>query len=298
MTRRLARGILILSLALAMLHVAEAEVGLVYVSENPPRFEGPYLLTIIEDGNPIEGAWARLSWSSSRVVLNENGAVNGDGRPSVIFNPFSRLAVVTWGKSNGSGYDIVESHFENGTWTTPSIIVPDVTTSLDPEPSLALDLQTGALHIVYVTNDSAPQVMHVEAPSDLSGWTPPVLVSEIGAAVLRPSAVIHQGNLVVAYEYHAMGIGTTPRQITIATEIGGGFSHETLETTHGSDPNRPKLHTAGGLTLWIDWIDGANDMAWSTWHNVTGWGPTQIEPYTDIEDRDFYARQRIERMAR
>ncbi len=299
MIRRFARGISIAFLAVAGLNVVVAEVGLAYVSEDPPRFTGPYVLQIIEDGDPVTAAWARISWSSSRHVLNENGAANGDGLPSAVFNPISRLPIVTWGKYNGSGYDIVESHFEAGAWTTPTTIVAGVTSSLDPEPALALDLQTGAVHVVYVADDSTTQVMHVEAPADLSTWSSPMLVSEIGSDVLRPSAVIFEGELVVAYEYHALGIGTTPRQITIATaDGGGGFTHETLEITHGSDPNRPELHSAGGSSLWIDWIDGVGDMAWSAWHSVTGWGPTQIEPYTDIEDRDFHVRQRIERMAR
>lgn len=299
MKRRFARGIWILVLACVGLNAVVAEVGLVYVSEEPPRITGPYVLQIIEDGDPVTSAWARLSSSSSRFVLNESGAANGDGLPSASFNPISGLPVVTWGKYNGSGYDIVESHFESGAWTSPTIIVPGVTTSLDPEPSLALDLQTGAVHVVYVASDSAPQVMHVEAPANLATWTTPDIVSEIGAHALRPSAVIFQGVLVVAYEYHALGIGTTPRQITVATSDGGvGFSYETLEITHGSDPNRPKLHSAGESSLWVDWVDSANDVAWSAWHHVTGWGPTQVEPYSNDEDRDFHVRQRIERMAR
>ena len=276
-----------------------AEVGVVTRQGTGIVVAGPYLISIIEDPEPV-GIWMRFApQSSAKIVLNEGGDANGDGRPSMAIDPGTGLPIVTWGKNNGSGFDIVESHFENGAWTAPAIIAAAATTSIDPEPAIALDEQTGTVHIVYVAGDSAPQVMHSEAPADLSSWTAPILVSEVGEDALRPSAVIHQGVLTVTYEFHASGVGSTPRQITVATSNGfGGFTHETLDSTHGSDPNRPQLHTGAGGSMWIDWIDGTNDMAWSSWHSVTGWGSAQIEPFTDVEDRDFFARGRIERQAR
>ena len=272
-----------------------AEVGVVTKQGTDIVVAGPYLMSIIEDSEPV-GMWARhAQTSSTRVVLNEAGAVNGDGRPAVDLG--SGVPIVTWGKNNGTGFDIVESHFENGAWTTPAIIAAAVTVSIDPEPSIVVDEQTGAVHIVYVVGDAAPQVMHREAPADLSSWTPPVLVSELGADALRPSAVRHQGTLIVAYEFHTSGVGYAPRQITVAISDGiGGFTHETIDTTHCAEPNRPQLHTAGN-SMWIDWIDGAGDMAWSTWDDVTGWGSAQIELFSDVEDRDYHVRGRVERLA-
>ncbi|NIM63073.1 MAG: hypothetical protein GTN89_05715 [Acidobacteria bacterium] len=203
-----------------------------------------------------------------------------------------------WGKNVGSSYDLVESRFENGGWTTPAVITAGVSSSADPEPAIAIDKQTGNVHVVYLTNDSNPQVMHVQAPWDLSSWNPPVQVSEIGENAIRPTAVIHQGVLTVAYESHVSGIGNTPRVITVATADGlGGFTHETLTSSHGSSPNRPQLHTGVGNALWVDWIDGTNEMAWSKWNSATGWGPVQLEPFTDIEDREYHVRGRVRKKA-
>ena len=299
MISRLGKGILVLLVALALTPVVvEAEVGAVYESGISIQVSGPYILSIIEDGDPVTAAWTRHSpLLGSRQVLNQDGATNGDGLPSVVFNPISGLPIVAWGKNNGSGFDIVESHFENGAWTTPAIIVAGVATSIDPEPSIALDRQTGDVHIVYLTDDAAPKVMHTEATASLASWTTPVQVSEIGEKALRPSAVIHQGTLTVAYESHGSGVGSAPRQITIATSDGlGGFTHETIATTHNGNPNRPQLHTGMGTSLWIDWLDDPNDMAWAMWQPVMGWGFVQIEPFTDIEDRDYHARGRVKRL--
>lgn len=288
--------LLCLAVVTSLSGVVVAEVGVVIRQGTDIVAAGPYLMGIIEDPDPV-GIWLRhTQLASTRVVLNENGGTNGDGLPSMAADPYG-LPIVTWGKNNGSGFDIVESHFENGAWTTPAIIASDVMTSIDPEPSIALNRQTGDIHIVYSMNDAAPKVMHTQAPSDLSSWTPPALVSEFGENALRPSAVIHQGTLIVAYESHTSGVGNTPRQITVASSDGlGGFTYDTLTSTNGCAPNRPQLHTAG-TSMWIEWIDDTNDMAWATRQAATGWGSAQIEPFTDVEDRDYHARGRVKQLA-
>lgn len=277
---------------------AFAEVGVVTQQDTDIVATGPYLMTIIEDSEPV-GMWTRYSGPTSiRMVLNEGGAVNGDGLPSMAVDSGNALPIVTWGKNNGSGFDIVESHFENGAWTTPAVISAGVTTAIDPEPSIMLDKQTGDVHIVYVTSDSTPMAMHIKAPADLSSWTSPNMVSEIGENGLRPSAVIYQGTLRVAYESHVSGVGNTPRVITVAISDGlGGFSFETITDSQGGSPNRPQLHIGMGSSMWIDWIDDTNAVAWAIWQPATGWGSVQIEPFTDMEDRDYHARGRVKQLA-
>ena len=56
------------------------------------------------------------------MVLNESGG-SKRGRSSLAWRsiPVTAVPIVTWGKNNGSGFDIVESHFENGAWTTPAV---------------------------------------------------------------------------------------------------------------------------------------------------------------------------------
>jgi len=300
MINRIEKGILALLIVCVMPGiVVDAEVGTVYESGVTVQANGPYVLSIIEDGDPVTAVWARHSpILGSRQVLNENGAANGDGLPSALFNPTSNLPIVTWGKNNGSGFDIVESHFENGGWTSPAVIAAGVTTLMDPEPSITQDKQTGEVHIVYFADAITTRVMHTQAPANLSSWTPPVQVSQLGEDAIRPSAVIHQSLLTVAYESHGSGVGSTPRQIVVATSNGaGGFTYDTISSTHHSEANRPQLHTGMGPSLWIDWIDDTTDMAWATWHPTNGWGSVQIELFVDLEDRDYHARGRVEYLA-
>jgi len=292
------RVTLCLALVVSVNGLTLAEIGVSTKEGTSIVATGPYLMSIIDDPDPI-GIWMRHSQpSSTRAVLNENGGTNGDGRPSMTFDPTNGVPIVTWGKNNGSGFDIVESHFENGAWTSPAIIAAAVTLTTDPEPSIVLDRQTSDVHIVYIMDDTTPKVMHTTAPVDFSSWTSPNLVSEIGEISLRPSVVVHEGTVTVAYESHISGVGSTPRVITVAKADGlGGFTHETLTNSHGGSPNRPRLHTGIGSSLWIDWIDDTNDMAWSRWNPGTEWGSVQIEPFTDIEDRDYHARGRVKRLA-
>jgi hypothetical protein len=275
-----------------------AEVGVVTKQGTDIVATGPYLMSIIEDSEPV-GLWARHTTpSGTTMVLNESGSTNGDGLPSMAVDSGNSLPIVTWGRNNGSGFDIVESHFENGAWTTPVVLAAGVTTSIDPEPFVTLDRQTLGVHIVYVTNDSAPVVMHTEAPADLSSWTSPNMVSEIGENGLRPSAIIHQGTLTVAYESHVSGVGNTPRVITVATSDGlGGFTYETITSSQGGSPNRPQLHVGMGSSMWIDWVDDMANVAWAIRQPGTGWGSVQIEPFTDSEDRDYHVRGRIKQLA-
>ena len=273
-----------------------AEVGVVTKQGTDIVATGPYLMSIIEDAEPTR--WARYTTpSSTTMVLNEGGNASGDGLPSMTVDPGNSLPIVTWGRNNGSGFDIVESHFENGAWTTPVVLAAGVTTSIDPEPFVTLDKQTGDVHIVFVTSDSTPVVMHTEAPADLASWTPPSMVSEVGENGLRPSAILHQGTLTIAYESHVSGVGNTPRVITVATADGlGEFTYETITDSQGGSPNRPQLHVGMGSSMWIDWIDDSNNLAWVIWQPVTGWGSVEIEPFTDIEDRDYHARGRVKQL--
>ena len=115
---------------------------------------------------------------------------------------------------------------------------------------------------------------------------------------MRPSAAIHQGTLRVAYESHGSGAGNTPRQIVIASADGaGGFTYDVISSTHFGEANRPRLHVGAGDAMWIDWIDGNNDLAWASWQPSAGWGGVQIETFSDYEDLEFHARGRVKQLA-
>ena len=60
MISRLGKRILVLLVALTLAHVVvEAEVGAIYESGISVQAGGPYVLSIIEDGDPVTAAWTR-----------------------------------------------------------------------------------------------------------------------------------------------------------------------------------------------------------------------------------------------
>lgn len=290
------RTLLALAVVLVTPH-ASGEVAVVVEFDNTRVF-GPY--SIIDDADPIGGmVWTRQSVvSNSRILLNEDGAANGDGRPATTLNPVNRMPIATWGKKNGAAFDVVVSRFEAGAWTSPEIIAAGVTATLDPEPQMAIDQLSGDVHLVYFVNETIPSVFYTQAPPDLSSWTAPVQVSQFGEKALRPSAMVHQGVVWVAYESHGFAVGNTPRQIVVATSDGaGGFFYDVVSETHHADPNWPLIHRGKGGSPWLDWVDGATDMAWSTWQSSSGWGAIQIEPFAGVADREFHVRGRIRGLA-
>ena len=101
MISRFGKGILALLVVCAMQGiVVEAEVGVVYESGVSIKLSGPYVFSIIEDGDPVTAAWERHSpTNGSRQVLNEGGSASGDGRPSALYNSTSSLPIVTWGRT-------------------------------------------------------------------------------------------------------------------------------------------------------------------------------------------------------
>ena len=164
---RLQRSVIALVFLLAS-PWAIAEIGVAVDLDNERVF-GPY--SIIDDADPINGlVWSRYSMPvPSRVVLNENGAANGDGRPTTTLNTTSGLPLVTWGKKNGGAFDIVVSRFEQGAWTSPLVLASAVTSLMDPEPQMVVDKQNGDVHVVYFVNDATPSVFHRQAPASNDG---------------------------------------------------------------------------------------------------------------------------------
>lgn len=285
--------ILLLLCALWLTPTTTAEVVILYDIDTGDILGGP--VSIIDDSDPIPSYWVRYSpMLGNRKLLNEQGAANGDGRPSVSVHPLSGVPYVSWGQANGSGYDLVIASFENGDWTTPTILVPNVSPDLDPQPSLTTDPVSGELHLVYNGGGATPAVMHLSADATGANWSAPTQVSALASISLRPNAVVHGGVVKIAYESHGSGVGSTPRQIIVASADGaGGFTREVLSETHHAESNNPELHTGMGDLLWIEWIDDVDGLAWSEWSGTTGWSPITTEGFVDNADREFHARGRV-----
>lgn len=283
------RGLLITVVALGYLCGVNAEVGAI---TDESEVKAVYILkVIVDDPDPVGGAWARYSSDdSNRHVLNDEGFVNGDGKPSVIHNEVTNLAIAAWAKNTGAGYDIVVSQLTGGSWTNPVALVASPERELDPV--LVVNTETGTVHLFYWVDDQSPRVMYRQAPPDLSNWSSPVQVSSPAEVAARPTAVFHQGALHVVYESHGQTYGSTPRQIVLGTRDGSVFTTEVVAVTSHPDENWPEVHSANDR-LWIDWVDGASEMAWTRRQESGGWDPVQTEPYSTIEIRDYHVRGAI-----
>ena len=265
----------------------QAEIGAVDIQST-----GPYVLSIIDDPDPTGAAWRRYTplSSVSRIVLNEQGEANGDGDPAVLYNTVTRTPVVAWARNSAEGFDIVLSHFVDGTWSEPSVLAGSTADELDPY--LALDETNGAVHLLYWVNDASPRGVHRQAPADLSSWSDPQIVSAPAEIAARPSATIASGVLRVAYESHNGSLGGTPKLIVLATDSGSGFTSQSLGSSYHAAPNWPQIHSRPGR-VWAEWVDDVGEMNWTREDTGGGWDPPQIEPYTCTEERDYFVRGRI-----
>jgi hypothetical protein len=245
---------------------------------------------ITDDDEPIGSAWQTPGGSTGHITLNENGHLAGDGEPSLLLLPENGLAIAVWSRLGPVGYDVVLSRFEGGAWSTPEPLADSSADELDP--FLVADPLDGSVHLVYWVHDTAPRVMHRQAPADLSGWSPAVAVSMPGEIAVRPAATFFDGMLHVVYERHVLGFGSTPRQIVLAVGNGVSFTTETVADSLEASPNWAEVHARRGR-LWIDWIDAENAMGW-TIRGPGGWEPSQLEAFSGTEDRAFRVRGRIE----
>jgi len=274
-----------------------AEVG-VSMSQRAEgdQINGVYILSsITEDPDPTSGFWARYNPDSvSRFILNDQGEVNGDGKPTSVLNPVSGSPIVAWARNDAAGFDVVLSTFAGGAWTTPVVLAGSTDDELDP--FLLVDPTDGTVHLLYWVDDSWPRVMHREAPADLSSWSVPVQVSSPAEFAARPAAALHLGDLHVVYEAHTLGLGGTPRQIILAVRNGGSFTSELLATTGFEGENWPRVHS-GSNRVWVDWIDAGDEMSWTRQIAAGSWSPFEAESFSGLEQREFHVRGTIKGLA-
>ena len=101
-----------------------AEVGVPVDTELSSKGGLYQILMLSDDPDPYLGFWVDVtaSHTPSRIALNTDGDVNGDGPPSVLMNPFSGLPTVAWARNSASGFDVVVSHFAAGAWSAPEVV--------------------------------------------------------------------------------------------------------------------------------------------------------------------------------
>lgn len=272
--------------------IARSEVGAV-VSAGISQHRVVYHLSITEDPTPFGSIWRKhSSIDPVHATLNPEGEANGDGAPSIVSDANASLIAVAWSRNSASGFDIVVSRFVNDSWTVPQVVVGAVSANeLDPQLVLAPD---GSVHLFYWIDGATPQVFHRVAPSDLSSWSAPVVVSQPGVASCRPAGAFHNGVLRVAYEVHNFGNGNTPRQVVLARFENGAFTPEVVAMTNNLNDVRPQVHSHAGR-LWVDWVDhettgGSGELAWTRLNAQGQWEAVQFEPFANREQREYLVR--------
>jgi len=289
--------ICLLMLALTIPVAVQAEVGAsIPGGGSGSGLNNLYILShITEDPHPILDSWQRFNPDSpTRVVLNPDGTVNGDGEPSILMTLTPRIPLVAWARNSAQGYDVVLSRFQNGAWSTPEVLAGTLEDEMDP--SLVLDPDTGEVHLFYWIDGATPKVMHRQTDPTLTSWSAEVQVSAASIASCRPAGAYHDGVLHVVYELHDYGYNQTPRQVVLAQWDGAAWIPEVVAISTIDDRLEPRVHSHNG-TLWIGWIDAAGDAAWTRRSPSSGWEPLQYEPFYGLEEREFHVRGAIRAQA-
>ncbi len=256
--------------------------------------------SVVDDIDPVGSIWNVHTNGDPRFrPLNPNGLANGDGPPTVTWNPVTDEPFVGWSSNRPSGYELVYSVFRDDGWVT-TIQAPDANRPDEFDPSITVT-PDGRYHLVYWTRDGTiDQVWYRTAPPDLSSWSTPERVSQIDETASYPSIVFHNGQPHVVYESHSSG---QPIQIVLSIDKGSGFQPQLVATTLQGDGSLPGIHSHAGV-LWIDWIDfvGSTDpatgeVAWTRKLEEGGWTPIRIESYGNRQERDYHVRGRIRGLA-
>lgn len=262
---------------------------------------GPLILGITEDPSPIPPTVWRKYFPEGvgRIALNPSGESNGDSTPSILVDPATGLVLVAWARNSATGFDVVFSRFAGGAWTDPQVLAGGPADELDPALVLGPD---GSIHVLYWVDDGATRtVMHRQAPSDLSAWSPAEPVSQSGESACRPSGVFHDGVLRVAYEVHTFGFGQTPRTVVLARSTASGFVPEVVAVTGNPGDVRPEVHSHAAR-LWVDWVDaqGAGDSGEIGWTRLDAqghWESIRYQSFGNGEQRDYLVRGAVRMQA-
>jgi len=238
---------------------------------------------IVDDPNPI-GLWFQHRANTDSRILNPDGDPRGDGRPDLFFGPSGR-PTVAWAYNLGTDHDIAFSQWNADAWSTIEFVTASTDDERDPRIFVEPD---GTLHVVWWTAGAIDRVylQSRQWDADLALWTPPVQVSADTHSARRPSVVVHQGQLLIAYERSfATGEAGEPvpvnQEIIVATRASAGdaFSYATVVSTTNLERLDPILHRERGQ-VWLDWIHDFEFFGCSERRNAS-WSPLVLEPRLD-----------------
>ena len=244
----------------------------------------PIFGSITDDPGPFKQFVWPVTVTNQFYIPQEDkaeGDSEGEAPPPVVqFNPISGYPIATWAAGPASddighddrGADVLFTHFRVGGWSEPVLLAEG-----GVDPSLAIDPVSGRVHLVFWTPDDGGAVWHRHAPADLSAWSDPVRVSGRREAATRPALLLQDGKLLIAYERHLLGLGSTPREIVLAERDGADFVRISLALTSHEGRNWVRLDSDGSKLL-VRWVNAEHQAGWILRGDDGVWGTVQFVP--------------------
>lgn len=166
-----------------------------------------------------------------RVLLNRNGASRADGVPSIAIHPLTGLPWAVWSFNENGDYELAFSFFDGRDWASPMLLgsAPNGADDLQPRMDFTPD---GRPLITWwrMSDDGSEQSVWLTSRQN-GTWTPPVRLSSSREKARRPSLLIGDSEVIVAFETDE---GVRIRSFQAGSAMVGGF--EPAGGADGPDP--------------------------------------------------------------
>jgi hypothetical protein len=235
------------------------------------------VLGITEDSDPISvAAWQPFRQVPAGWILNADGHARGDGGPDLAFRPGSAWPVAVWAYNQGAHRDVAFSEWDGSAWTAIEFLTAGAGDDLDPRVFVEPD---GTVHVAWWTASPPSGVFVRTRPAGAGAWDAPIQVSDGLIPARRPSVLIFDGVLRIAYERDASLPGMAQDVVVATRQAGGAFVFEVVASTARTERLDPLLHATAGH-LWLDWKHAVADLGCAE-RVGSGWVLGPPEPWAD-----------------
>jgi len=243
------------------------------------------------DPYPYPWAWIRENVPGVQV-LNPDGDANGDGPASFAIDPADGAPVVAWAWFDGEDHEIVLSRWTGSGWSAPEPLTDNAVDDLDPDLSFGED---GALHVTWWRDGATPAVL-ARHRTPGGSWGPEEPVTGADEPGRLPGVAADPAAPRVGWQ------GTDGPDTTVVVSSrrdDGTWRAELVARTGYAGPAGDgdvdvRVHALAGR-LWVDWVDGPGELAFSVRDPATGtWSAPESEPYDWDESAgecEFHARE-------
>jgi hypothetical protein len=252
-----------LALIVGTIPIGLAEVAIEGVSSSV------IVLGIIEGPDPIpQVLWEPVREIDPALVLNRDGAIRGDGRPDITYDPATGRPFVVWDYNNGGERDIAYSEWLGTAWAPVRFLSTGSEDERDPRAFVEPD---GRVQVVWWVT-GVGRVERVERED--GRWSAPETVVASGAE--RPSIAVWQDSPSVTWERPIAGGGG--REIVLSRRSGPDmWTSDVIFTSPRVLPLDSVIHINGG-TQWVDWKHAPTALAWSR-HDGVDWPAPASVPW-------------------